>query len=671
MITALCTSRDPVGNTLAVCGHKDGSVAIWRLDSRSRLLAYRPPGVTDCVASLAVAECQGEPIVVGSWANGSVWAFRQATGETTGHWARAAKADARRLLTNVVTVHDEGTPLAAVGDDTELLLFELPTLAVRAHRPDAAKASLYSLAVARWNNRPVIVSGGDTLNEDGKHAESYPVKLWGIDGLERLLEGGEDAHLADRLLVFEEGGESFLVTKPFLTVTVWRLADLGLAAPPLQTTDDFIAVYPANGHTVIFGLDHGRMRVWSARRVCAADPAVSAIELSRESTDTGADAPGLHWSTVVQLDGRPILLSAAAERVHVLDVIELLRPAGFPAGAVPTTSGVLSLAGSDDTLFLGTYGGAVSAWDRAGNHVWSRDLPPSEIRSLAVGAGGAELLAGGSDGKIYRLDAATGGERQPALAAGSAVRALVVRRTARGKQVFAAIEVKEGFSESFYFTRAWSLSTGAEIPTWTSKAGPEVLQGVFQWTTSKRGVNGFEPALALPGYYRTKSLLGMTAFEFEGRTVIALAGPHGLVRVMDAGALEELVAWVGGSIGELVFSLAGGVVGGVPYVFGGDGQGVLFRGGTSSKEVDIRRPQAHRGVISVVTLRETPRGGLLASGGNDGWVRVWTPDLERLVEINAEWPVTSLVWLGDDLVIATDRGVLCVTVRWQAVFGAA
>jgi len=449
------------------------------------------------------------------------------------------------------------------------------------------------------------------------------------------------------------------------------VADLGPAAMTLYTTDDYVAAYHADGYNVIFWKASGRLRVSRARRVRAADSAVSMIELSQEPTASGADAPGWLWSAVVQLDGRPILLSVQADRVHVWDVIELLRPAGFPAGAAPTISDVLSLAGWGDTLFLGTRSGAVSAWDRAGNQLWSRDLPPSAIRSLAVGAGGAELLAGGTDGKIHRLDAATGGERQPALAAGSGVRALVVRPTAWGEQVFAAVVVEVQNGGFLYFTRAWSLSTGVEIPTWKSKAGPEVLQGVFQWTGDKTGVNGFEPALALDDYYRTKYLFGMTAFEFEGRTVVALAGPHGEVRVMDAGALEELVSWVGGRSEYYVHSLAGGVVGGVPYVFGGDSRGVLFRGGISHGAIDLRqRPQAHRGAISVLTLRETPRGGVLASGGEDGWVRLWALDLKRLVEINAGRSVTSLVWLGDDLVIATDRGVLCVKVRWQAVFGA-
>ena len=126
---------------------------------------------------------------------------------------------------------------------------------------------------------------------------------------------------------------------------------------------------------------------------------------------------------------------------------------------------------------------------------------------------------------------------------------------------------------------------------------------------------------------------------------------------------KGLAFWVGGRDGSDVRSLAGGVVVGVPHVFGGDARGVLFRGGTSPEDVDVRRrPKAHRGAISVLALRETPRGAVLASG-DDGWVRLWDPDLEPLAEIDAGRSVTALVWLGDDLVIATDRGVLCVTVR--------
>ncbi len=670
-ITALCVSREPDGETIAVCGHRDGSISIWRLNNRVRLLDYRVPGETDSVRSLAVADCRGEPIVVGVWANGSVRAFRQATGETKGHWKPTAKPGAWGSVTNVVTIDDGGTPLAAIGDGTELLLFELPTLAVRGRHPDASKARFYSLAVARWNNRPVIVSGGDT-EEDGNHTEPYPVKLWSIDGLKCLLEGGEDLSVATDLLVFEETGESFLLTTSFGKVSVRRVTDLGPAARTPFRGSYPVAAYPADGCNVIFWLASGRMQASRARRMREVVSAVSVIEVSEEPMAAGADTPGSLWSTVVELDGRSVLLSAEANRVHVWDVVELLRPAGLPGGATPTISGVLSLAAWGDRLLLGTPGGAVSAFDSAGNQLWSRELSQGAILSLAVCADGAELIAGGTDGKIYRLDAATGSERRSALAAGSGVRTLVALPTAWGEQVFAAIEVDTGNGNCLYFARRWSLSTGAEITTWKSEAGPEVLQGVPRSLgANDLGFNGFKPALTLGGYYRWKTLYGLTAFEFEGRTIVALAGPHGEVRVMDAGTLEELVSWIGGTSGNYVHSLVGGVVCGVPYFFGGDEQGVLFRGGTSPKEHDLRRlPQAHRGVISVLSLRDTPLGWVLVSGGGDGCVRFWAPDLAPLVEIEVGRFVTSLAWLGDDLVIGTDRGVVCVRVRWQAVFGA-
>ena len=72
---AALASRDPAGDTLAVCGHDDGSVSIWRLDNRSsssstapgrngpRLLARRRPvpGRTDCRRGLGEKVCAGIP----------------------------------------------------------------------------------------------------------------------------------------------------------------------------------------------------------------------------------------------------------------------------------------------------------------------------------------------------------------------------------------------------------------------------------------------------------------------------------------------------------------------------------------------------------------------------------------------------------------------------------
>jgi WD40 repeat protein len=684
-IIALCTSRDRDGEPLAVCGHEDGSVSIWRLNNRARVLEYRPREETSPVNSLAVADCQGEQIIVGSWAAGSVWAFRQETGETTGHW-KAARADDLMTLTNVVTIDDEGTPVAAVGCATELLLFELPALVIRAHRTDAAKASLYFLAVTRWNNKPVIVSGGGRVRHKGRarswppnwwsiegRARSCPLNLWGIDGLECLLADGSDAVDAPGLLPIDVAGESFLLTRGVgQGVTARRVADLELVGQwPLWF--DYIATYPGAAETVIFWIDFGRIRDARARLVRSGDSGVPALELSLEPTGAGADTPAdaSHWAGSVLPDGRPILMSAASDRVQVWEVFELLRPASAPAGVAPTNWDVCSLTRCGETLFVGTGSGVVLALDRTGNPLWSKNLENGAIRSLAVDSDGAELLAGSNYGTIFRLDAATGGNRHPFLVVGSIVRVLVVRRTADGEQVFAAIGLNGPRGRDLYLTRVWDLSTGEEVRTWKSRAGPAVLEREWEWNIDHSSVNGFEPALALSGSRRTKVLFGMTAFEFEGRQIVALAGPDGEVEVIDAGALKVLNAWTGGATAYDVMSLAGSVINGAPYVFGGDERGVLFRGGILRGAVGLRvRNRAHRGAASVLTIRESPMGWVLASGGADGYVRLWTVDLEPLIEINAGRAVTALAWPGDDLAIGTDRGVICVTLRWPVLFRA-
>ena len=150
-------------------------------------------------------------------------------------------------------------------------------------------------------------------------------------------------------------------------------------------------------------------------------------------------------------------------RVHAYDITDFLRSEGSPPSATPRLSNVLSLAGWGDLLFLGTGDGTVLSWDRAGNQLWSKQLPLDSIPSLAVGAGGTEVLAGGSDGKIYRLDAATGSELRPALAAGSIVRALVVRPSDQDEQLFALIGMNPNRIDSDYFVRMEPFDRGSAL----------------------------------------------------------------------------------------------------------------------------------------------------------------------------------------------------------------
>jgi WD40 repeat protein len=663
-IGAICVSSTSEGNLLAICGHQDGSVTVWRLHDRVRLLEYRPPGPEAWVRSLTVSANRGNEIVVGTWQNGAVRAFSIATGETTGQWAWT-EANSGDHLTNVVAFNYRGMPLVAVAGDTELFLFELPTLAIRSHRPDATKSSIYSLAVTFWNDNTVIAAGGDTVAPGGEALEAYPLKLWDIPTLECVTNGGEDASIASELLPFEIEGTPFLLTKAFTQVMVRRISDL-VPVQVVRTFATYVATYPAKDHTVIFWTAGGQIWGSKAWMVPAEDNEPRTLGLNLTPIGPKVDAPDQIWSDIVILSGRPSLLSAQGNYVRVWDVAELLRPAGLLTEPPAASLNIRSVVAWGDTVFTGAYDGTVEACNGGGSLIWSRKLTTS-VSCMAVAAASSELLVGCADGKIRRLHAASGEEAATSLTAGSAVYVLKVQKAEEGERVFAAV----GVNESLYFARAWFLATGEEMTTWKSHIGPEALSNFGEVDDHRYTVNGFNPALALTGYYRTKWLTAMTVLEFEGRSIVSLAGPHGEVGQIDADALQTVGKWIGGESGDSINCLDGGVFDGKPYVFGGNDKGRLFRGGICAgtlQENIIRLPKAHRGSISALTNCKTPFGWVLASGGEDGAVRLWTLELDFLFQINAGRHVTSLAWFGDYLAVGTDRGMLCVMIRWDQVF---
>jgi WD40 repeat protein len=664
-ITALCGSVDPEGNPLVVCGHADGSITIWRLDTRAQFLHFEPPKASMRVESLAVADHRGERLVVAVWRDGRISAFRQGSGRITGTWRPDSPFDSDRFPTNVVTLDHAGTPLAAFAFDTELLLFELPKLKLRTRRRKASGASIYSLATIRLKGKPILISGSDTMRH-GEQSESHTLRQWTVPSLRCLRKGGDDVSLARDLLVFERDGESFFVTEEFTRTSVWRTADLRRESDPHDTMNHFFAARQSGDEIELFGESSGRI---FRSQLVRPDSKKSKrrFALTDDPDDSGYDAPGEHWNAAALDDGRTVLLSADGNRIRVWDVGEF-RSSAVSAGDLPSARDVECLSAWRETLFVGTRRGVVSSWNRRGEVLWSTVVSRRRIRSLAVGSDGNELFVGDDAGIIYRLNATDGSERTPPLSVGSRIVKLTVRPTSEGPVLFALVAVRR--SSEVYFVRAWRLAGFEEIKTWESDVGPDDKAKVQSGEVAYPGE--FQPVLAMGGYYRTKATYGLTVVEHQGLTLVALAGAHGEVRVMDLFQLTEVVAWIGGAPTYYVTSLAGGVVDRAPLIFGGDDRGVLFCNNALPGISNRRRvDQAHRRSIDVLDFRETPRGPVLLSGGRDGWIRFWTPDLAPLFEIEVGRGVSSLAWLGDDLVVGTDLGVVSLAIRWDAVFGRA
>jgi WD40 repeat protein len=200
-----------------------------------------------------------------------------------------------------------------------------------------------------------------------------------------------------------------------------------------------------------------------------------------------------------------------------------------------------------------------------------------------------------------------------------------------------------------YCARAWTLPAGKEVPTSKAK-------------------NAFDPALTISGYYRTKVLYAVVPVDHAGVPLVGMAGPGGEIRVMELPTLAEVAEWRGGDQNDYVHSMTGAVINGVPQFFAGDESGRLFCG-TAETPPSHRRlnRDAHARHVFALSLRQSPGGWRLVSGGADGRVRVWTTDLKLVHEIEAGRPVYALTWVGDDLVVGTDRGMMCLRVNWDAM----
>ena len=68
---------------------------------------------------------------------------------------------------------------------------------------------------------------------------------------------------------------------------------------------------------------------------------------------------------------------------------------------------------------------------------------------------------------------------------------------------------------------------------------------------------------------------------------------------------------------------------------------------------------AHGGSVSALGFQPSSPRPLLASGGGDGLLKLWTPELKEVAMVELGEPIGALVWLSEDrLAVGTDRGLV-------------
>jgi WD40 repeat protein len=680
MITAISTSRDRKENLLVVCGCSDGKVHILQVDDFAVQLEFRPTelkGKSAQVNALMATRCQERYVVIGWWSDGTVLAFDQESGDITGRWYGKHGDSLLKPLT-LATISKDSLELLAIADDAELVLLALPGLEVLARLPDAAPASIYRLFPLEWNGTTAMLSVGDTVS-DGDRTERFPLKLWSLPDLHLLFEGAEELSLISRdSLIVEVAGESFLLAHEWGTIAYWYgLRPSDVVNTGIRSYAQIIAFYVDKARNFLLLDSSGSLEAYELRSLQRDQKtrarSMADMGLTLERLPVAADLVGGRWSQVVLFRDRPVIMSVDQTSVRLWDVRELIETASTPKSSSFLGESLTALGSGGNMIIAGSDAGSLLAWDLEGNLVWSKKIPASRIRQIKITktARTQEVVVAARHGQLHRLDLRTGENLVTPLAAGTEILGMDIQTLEGRLIVFAGVNVRPSGRKGLYFVRAWDLESGAEQVTWLSPVGPCAAMGdEVDFDRGNEGVNGFEPALAMAGYFRSKMLFAVSAFDAGECMAVALAGPHGEVRVIEVPSLRELETWQAGTRGVDIYCLIGGLIDGVPLVFGGDASGILFRGSIpfmASESVCIER--AHSGGINTLILHAALQGWVLASGGSDGLVQLWSTSLKRLLTIEAERPVCALAWVGESgLAVGTDRGVMNLKINWEKVF---
>jgi WD40 repeat protein len=250
---------------------------------------------------------------------------------------------------------------------------------------------------------------------------------------------------------------------------------------------------------------------------------------------------------------------------------------------------------------------------------------------------GPERIVAAHHGVIHLLDAADGSELSRIETGLRAIHRLQVATSLGVPTAFLT-----GERNSIWCVELWDLTTGKQVRTRRTyiqtSSSPDLLQGL----ALKEGPDGVRFAFA--GRY---SKVMVADHPERGGTLWPPAQMH----FMEA------------SESSYTYSLAAGTDGDVTYLAAGsdlDDDGLAVWDFATGRQIDIRR-NAHAGPVRPVCFASIKGRTLLVSGGQDGFVRLWTPRLHPVQEIDVGEPIVALARVRDgQLAVGSNAGLLLV-----------
>jgi Caspase domain len=673
-VTALVASHDEQGRPVVVCGYHGGAIRVWDLATSEARMEYRPSKLREprigpivyppAVTNLVVAACDRRSLIVCAWNEGSIGALDLGDGAQVSWWASPDSADRPAVLCAVQD--DAGTLLVAGMKDLSLCVWQLPSLTL-VERKNAVAAPWFGLAPLSFQGEAAVVSGTD-YKRDGAATEEWPVRIWRARDLKLLWRAGEPdvASATEVRPCTIDAGSWILVRQVVGEVKMLNPATGEVLSLDLQWEDrlwGMLGIHRDGASVYLIGQASSSLRIVRLHIQSESSNRSLTVEL----LPVRIDVAGSLWSEIAELNGRAVLVSAETSGLRVWDVEEVLAAGTTrqedrdPQPFGGQDSSLMAVAADDSSLLTGSIdslGSCLRLWGVDGNLRWVRRSGDGERISQAAMTkvdGRPAFAWVSSNGLLHAMSVADGAAVRPPVKLGANCLALAVREVEGRPVAFVAVQLDE--EERHYVVRAWDLQIGEEIDTSDSQAPEATMFGTKVW------------ALESAGYYKTKMLRSVTALALRGRTIVAFGGPHGEVRAVDLGSLQEVDSWVGGVSGDYVHSLAMEVCDGRLVVYGGDERGRLFvRDLDARQDMRPRLESAHTGHIDALVVSRTAAGIFVVSGGRDGVVNFWSSQLDHLARIEAERPVRGLALIGKErLAVATDRGLTLLHLDWPMI----
>jgi WD40 repeat protein len=312
---------------------------------------------------------------------------------------------------------------------------------------------------------------------------------------------------------------------------------------------------------------------------------------------------------------------------------------------------------SPHLIVTGSYSGRVCVWDwRMAEQKWTPEFS-DQLSCLAIAKTAARsfLAAGDFNGYLFIYDLSLGQRLREPIQAGERIEALTAFVMDGEPYCAVAVGLKhEGeyipIPYRGYVIRIWNLDTGGEYETHLRDEDSKRLRGSSQHS---------EWALTLPSKYLREKGINCVAVDYlKDEPVVVAGGPHGEIYKWNLRTLKTTRTDYQ-SMTNYVQSLTTGEVLGQKNVLFGLDNGALNLMDLASGEILRSIPDAHENGIKAVAIMEIEAQPRLLSGGADGVIKVWSPDLKELYRIEIEDSVVGVAPLTDDrIAVAASRGLI-------------